>query len=505
METSKPIFITGTTGLVGSLLSITALRAGNPVRLLVRKARNQSPEERVRSVLGVFGFSGDLWHHHRPHVELYEGDVGKPQFGLSVEEWERLTDGLSSIYHAAAYCGFANHQAPQARAVNIGGTRNILKLAERSRAHLFHMSSAYIVGETGTRVLEEEQEKPERWKNPYEETKWIAEHHVHSHCREKGLTYTVFRPAVLIGDSSHGRTLRFNSIYHYMKLFHQLSARGKTSPAILEATPEARLNILPVDFAIRAIWNISQLPGCEGKVFHITNPSPPKFAELASIAERLFGLRIECIEQVASRKTIPFEQKRRRGSQFSHYGSYMRGEPEFDMTNTRSLLSDYDSTFPRLDEGYFRKILDYAVAQNWGNHQLTTACQEEEATPRPFTQRYFGEFLAGKVYQPLVENLKGLTAIISITIQGDNEEHWILEVRQGMLTSISHEARPSECTYLMDSTTFEDIARGRCRPEEAFFDGRVNIEGNIEKGLQVATALTQFLASYPFDPKDDPR
>jgi hypothetical protein len=31
----------------------------------------------------------------------------------------------------------------------------------------------------------------------------------------------------------------------------------------------------------------------------------------------------------------------------------------------------------------------------------------------------------------------------------------------------------------------------------------VNIEGNIEKGLQVATALSEFCKSYPFEPKDD--
>ncbi len=495
MKRKKTIFITGATGLVGCLLTVRALREGHPVRLLVRTSQGQSSEERIRLTLAMLGLPHDQWGQLRPRIEIYEGDIAEPQFGLSGDKWQRLADGLSAMYHAAAFCGFQNHQATQARAVNIGGTRNILKLAELSQAHLFHMSSAYIAGDTESRVFERELETPPRWKNPYEETKFLAEHHVHSHCRENGLRYTVFRPAVLIGDSVHGRTIRFTSIYHYMKLFHQLSTRRKTSPVILEARPGASLNILPVDFAIGAIWDISQFPECEGRVFHITNPSPPKFAELISIAERLFGMRIELVDQSPSGKA----------PSLSHYRPYMFGEPEFDVTNTRSLLRNYDAAFPELNESYFRKILKYAVEQNWGKHQFTTLAQEGGEQALTYTERYFEEFLMGKLHQQLVKDLKGLSTVVSLTIHDGETETWVLEITQGTLGSVSRGPAPSECSFVMDAATFEEIAKGRYQPQQAFFEGRVNIEGNMEKALQVATALTEFCKSYPFEPKDDRR
>ena len=503
MKRKGTIFITGATGLVGSLLTMRALWEGHSVRLLVRRRQNQSSEERIRLILTMLGLPHDQWDHLRPDIEIYEGDIAEPQFGLSGKEWQQLADGLSATYHAAAFCGFQNHQAAQSRAVNIGGTRNILKLAELSRAHLFHISSAYIAGDTETRVFERELETPPRWKNPYEETKFIAEHHVHSHCRKNGLIYTVFRPAVLIGDSVQGRTIRFTGMYHYMKLFHQLSARRKAFPVILEAKPGAKLNIVPVDFAIGAIWDISQFPECEGKVFHITNPSPRKFAELISIAERLFELRIELVDQSPSGKATSDERDRKKESPLSHYRPYLFGEPEFDVTNTRSLLRDYDVAFPELNESYFRKILNYAVDQNWGKHQFTTLPQRGGEKALTYTERYFEEFLMGKLHQQLVKDLKSLSAIVSLTIHGEKTEHWVLQITQGTLGSVCRGPAPSECSFVMDAATFEEIARGRYQPQQAFFEGRVNIEGNMEKALQVATALAEFCKSYPFEPKDD--
>jgi hypothetical protein len=36
-----------------------------------------------------------------------------------------------------------------------------------------------------------------------------------------------------------------------------------------------------------------------------------------------------------------------------------------------------------------------------------------------------------------------------------------------------------------------------------FFDGDADIQGDIEKGLQVITALSEFFRSYPFNPGEE--
>jgi hypothetical protein len=70
-----------------------------------------------------------------------------------------------------------------------------------------------------------------------------------------------------------------------MKLFYQYSQQERPSSIVLEAKPEATLNLLPVDVAIRAMWALSP-PRAQGKIFHITHP-PLDLPAIDFMAERI--------------------------------------------------------------------------------------------------------------------------------------------------------------------------------------------------------------------------
>jgi thioester reductase-like protein len=70
MKAEKAIFITGATGLVGGFWTLTALRAGHSVRLLVRGKLNRSPQERIQQALGLFGYSPEEWSSPIPVSNL---------------------------------------------------------------------------------------------------------------------------------------------------------------------------------------------------------------------------------------------------------------------------------------------------------------------------------------------------------------------------------------------------------------------------------------------------
>jgi len=503
MDEKKTILITGATGLVGSLLTLTALRSGHSVRLLSRGKQACSPEERIRKVVEVFGCSSKEWSDRHGNIEIYSGDIALPQFGLSDREWEQLASSLSSIYHAAAFIGFKENQRPTSFRVNVEGTRQVLRLAATSRAHLFHISTAYIAGDTHHLLPEQEIKRACRWRNPYEETKWIAEREVHAESRKKGLKLTVFRPAILIGDTTGGRTIRFNSIYYFMRLFHHQSRQANPPPLVLRAKPEATLNLVPVDLAIRTMWALSQSSGVEGKVFHIAHPSPLRFKDLVSIAEKIFGLPVAISNHPPGETTIPKETGPDREAVFGIYEPYMFGESEFDLSNTRSLLPGYDSIFPRLDEGYFRTILTYAIDHDWRSPSLSDPSSRKKRAPR-LMEQYFRTFLGTRLNQPLLKNLKNLNVVFSIEIEDGQDSKWTLEVRGGKLLSITQNGIATEFRYRMDGATFEKIVKGLCPPEEAFFEGWVQIEGDIEKGLEVATVLSEFCRTYPFEERTWP-
>jgi hypothetical protein len=92
----KTIFITGATGLVGSLLALTALRAGHSVRLLVRSQPNRSARDRIQEVLGLFGFSNEEWRR-KAWMEI--AAMSLPQFGF--DRMAPLADHLLDLSAAA--------------------------------------------------------------------------------------------------------------------------------------------------------------------------------------------------------------------------------------------------------------------------------------------------------------------------------------------------------------------------------------------------------------------
>jgi nucleoside-diphosphate-sugar epimerase/predicted lipid carrier protein YhbT len=435
---------------------------------------------------------------------VVRGDVAKPHFGMASEGWHQASENLWAIFHAAAYTGFDKTQAEKSVAVNIDGTRNVLKFVEQARARYFHISTAYIVGNTQDRIFEEPQHGPFRWKNPYEKTKCIAEGEVHGYCRQNGLNYAVFRPAILVGDSLSGRTIRFNNIYNFIKVAHAISRRRSSEPVIIEAKATARLNIVPVDFAVNAIWDISQQSESAGRIFHITNPSPPSFIQLVEAYTKILDLNIKCVDPRDGKSPAILVKGRRIGVTFSEYGDYMFGEPEFDLTGSRSLLPDYDARFPRLDEEYFRKILAFAVAHKWGRRQQSPVSPAVTGMEGNYIDRYFKEFLADKLNKQLISNLKDLSGRVAIHFQDQEGPDWVLELKDGMLTTISQNSVIPECTYLTTTAIFEAVARGKSRPEQVFFDGDADIQGDIEKGLHVITALSDFFRSFPFNPGNKP-
>jgi nucleoside-diphosphate-sugar epimerase len=506
LNNDKTIFITGATGLVGGLLALRALAEGYHLRLLARGGADLTAETRIFHLFLLLGMAKDEWAMIRDRIEVVQGDVTQPRFGLTTGEWQQAAENLQSIFHAAAHTGFDKNQAEKSVAVNLEGTRNILKFVEQAKARYFHISTAYIVGDTRDRILEKPQYGPFLWKNPYEKTKCIAEGEVHDYCRQNDLIYTVFRPAILIGDSQSGRTIRFNNIYNFIKVAHAISRRRSKDPVIIEAKASARLNMVPVDFAVNVIWDLSELKESAGRIFHITNPSPPSFSELVETYSRILHLNIQCVDLRDGKKPGILLKGKRIGLSFREYGEYMFGEPKFDLTESRSLLPDYDDRFPAMDEEFFRIILDFAVAHKWGSKQQipVPVAPPVVSSERSYTERYFNEFLTDKLDKQLINNLKNLSGRVAIHLRDQGGPDWLLEVKDGMLTTITQDSLTPECTYLTTSSIFEDVARGISRPEKVFFAGDADIEGDIEKGLHMMTALSEFFRSFPFNPENEP-
>jgi thioester reductase-like protein len=194
------VLLTGGTGFVGAHLLVELLR--QPVRrvvCLVRAADAAEGRARLGQTLARYGLP-DIAADAR--VEVVTGDLAQPGLGLSHAAWEELAATVDAIHHAAALVSWV---APYAglRAVNVEGTRALLRLACRGAAKPVHFVSSlavcYAVGGPA-RVSETDDVLGRATHLPlgYAQSKCVAEALVRQ-AGERGLPVTIVRPALVGG------------------------------------------------------------------------------------------------------------------------------------------------------------------------------------------------------------------------------------------------------------------------------------------------------------------
>lgn len=113
--------------------------------------------------------------------------------------------------------------------------------------------------------------------------------------------------------------------------------------------------------------------------------------------------------------------------------------------------------------------------------------------------RYFTEFLPGIIGQLMMENLKDLSCQAEILVTDSGDAPWRLGIEQGRLMHVDQEGPDPECRYVLDIDTLIDIVTAQCSPQDAFFEMRIEIEGDIERGLELSAVLEIFFKTFPYE------
>ena len=120
------------------------------------------------------------------------------------------------MLHCAASVSF-DLPLDESRSVNVEGTRRMLEFARGCPGleRFSYVSTAYVAGEPGGLFREDELAVGQRFRNPYERSKFEAELALRSEGRD--LPLQILRPSIVVGDSSTGRTSSFNVLYGPLK------------------------------------------------------------------------------------------------------------------------------------------------------------------------------------------------------------------------------------------------------------------------------------------------
>lgn len=365
--------------------------AGFHLILLVRKAAKDQAQEMVfdtvtslETTKSVF----DMWPYR---IEIIEGDITERHLGLNELDYLRLSNRVDEVFHCAAATKFNDGSDTKLVRTNVHGTEHVLWFCLSNKTkRLHHISTAYVAGTRQNTVFEHELEKGQSFHNNYEKSKFDAEKLLGQFTRKHNIPVTVYRPSIIVGDSETGFTNNYDNIYvfgkglTYLKTYEMRSNSKGTrfiqtdgikhlSPLRIPGDIHGTINLVPVDYVARAITAISQQAKSKSKTFHIVNPSPPTLGELAEWMETATGVhRIKIVPMYEFQKHPHALQEKLflRGTEA--FQPYMFGEPHFDSTNTKNLLSGTAIQCPLITQELMNRFIQYGTKTDWGRENQST-------------------------------------------------------------------------------------------------------------------------------------
>jgi len=383
---AQHILVTGGTGFLGSHIATALLRAGTRVTVLARSTKRLPARDRIARLADWF----DLDEGLRRSLDVIEGDILDPGWAAAALGKTAGPGPIDEIVHCASNTAFAERKRAAAEATNIGGLRNVLDFAARSRAVFFHHVSTAFVAGTRTGPCREEWVETGGFANVYEETKARGEVMARDICQREGIRLNVYRPSIVYGDSKTGRTLRFNAVYFPVKAavflrdiyIADIRDRGGHKaaemairreedgrlfmPLRIEAGGTGGLNLVPIDHCVDAFMAVLE-DGLEGGIYHIANPRSTKIEAIVEYAERLFhldGIGACGPEAFAVQPKNALE--RLYDSYLDAYRPYMQDLRTFDIRNAAPALEKRGLVCPEFNYDIFARCMNYAVETGWG-------------------------------------------------------------------------------------------------------------------------------------------
>ncbi|WP_337250854.1 SDR family oxidoreductase [Halorussus caseinilyticus] len=304
---AESVFLTGFPGFLGSELVARLLDRypeDVPVRCLVQSKYRDLAERRAAEIEGRKR-DGERNRERDPRdgadesapsrVELYEGDVTESDLGLG-DDYADLQADAVEVYHLAAVydLGVAREVG---MAVNVEGTRNVLDFAAGCPAlrRFQYVSTCYVSGRHDGVFTHRDLDVGQTFNNHYEETKFLAEVEVQRRM-DDGLPATIYRPAITVGDSETGETQKYDGPYYLLELLGRQSAL--LPGANVAAVPtfgdprDYEVNVVPRDFVVEAIANLSARDDSAGEVYQLCDPNPPTVAGMVRTFAAATGTRI---------------------------------------------------------------------------------------------------------------------------------------------------------------------------------------------------------------------
>lgn len=329
----RSVFLTGATGFLGKVVLFELLRrseelAIDRVRVLVRSKRGEGGAARFRRKVLSSPCLAALAPGLERKIEVVEGDLERPRFGISAEAWKAASDDTTEVIHCAASIDFHRPVAEAERA-NVEAALRALDFARAAGARrCVSVSTAYVTPHPARPVPVRERLAPlpvpasrlrreiraGRYDSPraeaallrrtghpntYTLTKCLAEHLLAQASHD--LPLTIVRPSIISASLRRPFPGWIDSPAAFA-LLAMMIATGRLRA--LMGRPDARIDVIPVDSVAERVVDAA------------TSPQSAASPGIASIRHAVAGIaRSPRIDLCVARIERYFQQHRPPGAE----------------------------------------------------------------------------------------------------------------------------------------------------------------------------------------------
>lgn len=476
--------------MLGSYLLRDAAALEIPLAVVVRPSRTESARQRIESQLARWE---QISRTYLPRPVILEGNLNRPQLGLSSDQVRWVAQNCTGVIHNAASLSFvAKDEQSEPYLSNVAGTRNVLDLCQQTGIRQFHhVSTAYICGLRSGRIQESERNVGQTPGNDYERSKITAEEMVASADFLDQKTF--FRPGIIIGDSRTGYTSTFHGFYVPLKICHGLmslanSFSSTASQGILHwfnLNGSETKNFVPVDWVSAVMMRVVAHPEFHGKTYHLTPTNRTLLSDMAeAIGEVILNsgtssAAVESNSPPPSQDKIDFFRQTFLG-QMQVYQSYWRDDPEFDRLNTLAVTQDLPC--PPVDKKMLVKMCRYAIESNFG---------------WPIEPPRIPELDSSQLHEKINAALSPghPDSVIGLIITGPGGGDWELQFSQGKLVSV-REGISADCQQIarLNTQTLQLLLNGTQSIQQAARLGRLYVEYTVVPNeKQLFAAIEEYI------------
>ncbi|MGW0673305.1 SDR family oxidoreductase [Streptomyces sp. NPDC002746] len=300
------VALTGATGFLGLRLLRRLLGTHHSVTVLA----HAGSADALRRITRFFELTGspEAFTDELPgRLRVVETDLAQPRLGLSGRAFQKLADGLGTIWHSAGSINLEG-DLPELRRINVEGTRHVLELAAAGRRapQVRHVSTAFVAGARRDGVAyEDELDDSCGFENAYERSKYEAELLVHAWSRKHGRPALVLRPSILVTDLPPHPELPSHPLQVIERILRDARCSagpgepgGPAGRPLVRTVgqPQGRLNLLQVEHAAEVMVRLAGLTPSGGvDTYHVVHDRDVPVPTVVTLLERLVPLSIELV------------------------------------------------------------------------------------------------------------------------------------------------------------------------------------------------------------------